>query len=221
MSELVAYDENEEMLPSIPNPYDEVYSAVVSGSAFLPRLQLFIANSAMVKEDKIAQNHYGLVIGKDQVDNLGKEVDVLLLSWRPRALDASDKSNIRASSDVTSDLFKEIQENSKEKDSGCLYGPEFLIYIPAREKFATVLFGSISARNEARNVQPLIGKPCTFKSRLIKTPKYSWQSMIVTPCSTPFMVPTKETMQEVIEEFLQPKEVTGAERAESVSTRVR
>jgi hypothetical protein len=221
MSDLVAYDATEEMLPSVPNPYDENYSAVVSGSAFLPRLQLFIANSEMVKNDKIPMNHYGLVSGKDNVDDMGKEVDVLILSWRPRALDASDKSNIRASSDVPSDLFKEIMEKSKETNSGCMYGPEYLIWVPLREKFATVLFGSVSARNEARNVHPLIGKPCTFKSRLIKTPKYSWQSMIVIPCSTPFMIPEKDVIQEIVEEFLAPKEILGAEKAEEVTTRVR
>lgn len=222
MSELVAYDANESPLPEVTNPYDESYSVVVSGSAFLPRLQLFIAASELVKNGNFPMNHYGLVASKDQVEDLGKEVDVLLLSWRPRALDASDKSNIRASSDVNSDLFKEIQENSKETNSGCMYGPEYLVWVPNREKFATVLFGSISARNEARNVHPLIKKPCTFKSRLIKTPKYSWQSMIVTPCSTPFMIPTEDIIREVIGEFLQPKELLGAEKApDTVGARVR
>jgi hypothetical protein len=222
MPELVPYEPTESMVPDVVNPYDEYYDLVASGGGFLPRLQLFIANSAMVKEDKIAMNHYGLVTGKDQVEDLGKEVDVLLLSWRPRALDTSDKSNIRASSDINSDLFKEIQELSGEENSGAMFGPEYLLWIASRQKYATVLFGSKSARNEARNVSKYMKAPCTFKSRLIKTPKYSWQAMLVTACSTPFLVPTQEDQKPIIEEFLQPREISGAEKAEPVgSTRVR
>jgi hypothetical protein len=219
--ELVPFEPKETLLPGTVNPYAEMYDAVASQGGFLPRLQLFISQSEMVKSEKIQMNHYGLVTGKDQIDDLGREVDVLLIAWRPRALDASDKSNIRASSDMEGDLFKEIQTKSLEVNSGCMYGPEFLVWIPIREKFATVLFGSKSARNEARNVQQYIEKPCTFKSRLIKTPAYSWQAMLVTACSTPFDIPTTDKMVEVVNDFLTPKEIVGAEKVEETAVTAR
>jgi hypothetical protein len=221
MNDLRPYDSNESLLPDLANPYDDQYDKVASVGGLLPRLQLFISSSEMVKTEKIGQNRYGLVTGKDQITDLGKEVDVLILTWRPRALDTSDRSNIRASSDINSDLFKDIQEKAGEQNSGCLYGPEFLLYVPMAEKFATCLFGSKTARNEARSVQAFIGKPATFKSRLIKTNEYSWQAMMIVGCSTPFDIPTKQVMQEVCEEFLHPKEVSGAEKAEVVTTRIR
>ncbi len=191
----------------------------MGGGGFLPRLQLFISNSDLVKRDKIGQNHYGLVTGKDQLDDLGREVDVLLICYRPRALDTSDKENIRASSIVGSDLFKEIQDRAdNEQNSGCLYGPEYLIYVPKSQKFATVLFGSKTSRNEAKNAHQYVGKPCTFKSRLITTPKFSWQAMLVTACSTPFDIPTRDILVEQAKVFLEPKEVTGSEKVEEETT---
>ncbi len=217
--ELVAYDSNEELLPGIVNPYQDQIADVMGGGGFLPRLQLFIANSQPVKEDKIAMNHYGLVTGKDQIDDLGREVDILLMCYRPRALDVSDKENIRASSIVGSDLFNEIQDRADNvANSGCMYGPEYLVYLPVRGKFATILFGSKTSRNEAKNAHQYVGKPCTFKSRLITTPKYSWQAMLVTACSTPFDHPTREVMVEQAKVFLEPKEITGAEKVEEEAT---
>ncbi len=221
MNELRTLDPSKPLLPDLVNPYDDVYDQVSSAGGFLPRLQLFISASEMVKNEKIAMNHYGLVTGKDQVEDLGREVDVLLISWRPRALDASDKSNIRASSDINSNLFQEIREKSGETNSGCMFGPEYLLYIPKKPKFATVLFGSKSARNEARNAQQYIGGPCTFKSRLIKTTEYSWQAMLLTACSTPFDIPDEQTMTDVANEFLTPKEILGSEKVEETNTRVR
>lgn len=215
-NELETYDPSEALLPDLVNQFDDQYDQVASAGGFLPRMQLFIANSALVKESKIPMNHYGLVAAKDNVDDLGKEVDVLLIAWRPRALDTSDKNNIRASSIIASELFQEIKEKSGETNSGCLFGPEFLIWIPSRDKFAGILFGSKSARMEARNVQQFIQKPCTFKSRLIKTSAYSWQAMVVSGCSSPMEIPIKEKLLEVADDFLNnAKEITGAEKVEA------
>jgi hypothetical protein len=217
MSDLQAFD-SKAQLPDVVNPYDDLYGLLASGGSFLPRLQLFISSSEAVKNEKIAQNHYGLVTGKDQIEDLGREVDVFIYSWRPRAIDTSDRSNIRASSEVESDLFKDIQEKADEKNSGCLFGPEFLLWVPIKEVFATMLFGSKSARNEARNVQRYIKNPATFKSKLIKTNEYMWQAPLVTACSTPFSIPSVEKATEVMEEFLTPKEITGAEKVEEPSS---
>jgi hypothetical protein len=211
--ELVSYDPNEELLPDLVNPYEDQFDQIAGSGGFLPRLQLFIANSGPVKKDKIAMNHYGLVTGKDQIEDLGREVDVLMVTFRPRALDTSDTDNIRATSDINGDLFKEIQDKSdNEENSGAMYGPEFLLYVPKVGKFATTLFGSKSARNEAKNAIQYKGRHCTFKSKLIETKKYSWQAMLITACSTPFEIPTREVIMEVATEFLNPKELLGSEK---------
>ena len=70
---------------------DEDFKAVASGSAgFLPRLQLFSGNSDMTKRGKIPIAHYGLVTGRDSVDDLGPEVEILPVSWRPKAMRLTD-----------------------------------------------------------------------------------------------------------------------------------
>ena len=209
------------LVPVIINPYDDVVNEVTSGGDFLPRVQLFIATSDMVKQETIVMNHYGLVTGKDQVEDLGREVDALIICWRPRALDFSDKANIRSSSDVKSELFKEIQEQSGEQNSGCMFGAEYLLWVPSRQLFATIIFGSKSGRMEARNIMQFVGKACTFKSKLITTSKFSWQSPCVTTCSTPFDIPTHEAQVEVADKFLHPKEQPGAEKVVATEQRDR
>src|SRR5689334_16237518 len=60
--------------------------AVAGASAFLPRIQLYGGNSDACKEGKIPIGHYGLATGKDDLQPLGPEVEVLVLAGRAKAL---------------------------------------------------------------------------------------------------------------------------------------
>lgn len=223
MNDLVAYEDENSLIPDVMNPFaeDKETLALLEGGDFLPRLQLFISNSDAVKAEKIPMNHYGLVKGQDIIP-LGKEVDIAIIAYRPRAIDASDKNNVRVSSIPTSDLFREIKDRQDNtKNSGCLYGPEFLVWVPSQEKFATFLCGGRSTRNEARKINALMGKPATLKSRFVDNGTFTWNTPIVTQCTTPFMVPSREEINRVAEEFLHPKEIMGAEKVETSLTRAR
>lgn len=214
--------ENNDLLPDVVNPYEVDKDTMFAGGGFLPRMQLFSTSSDVVKQGDFPMNHYGLVVSKEDIIDLGREVDVAFLGYRPRAIDASDKNNIRASSIIKGDLFKEIQvKQATIKNSGCMWGPEFLLWIPSQEKFATILFGNPTARNEAPKAGALMNRPATFKSRLIDNGTNKWQAIVVIPCSTPFQVPLKEEINRVTEEFYAPKEITGAEKVEEEVTRTR
>jgi hypothetical protein len=231
---------NEQTLAlEIENPYEEELKEALTAGAWLPRFRLFTANSDQVKSEKIIMDHYGLEIGKDNIEDLGREVDVLLITIRPRALDVRDTTNVRASSIIKSELYqdiKDIADNTPGK-SGCLYGPEFLIYVPSKGVFATCHFNNPTARNEAGKVNALmldeellkqgIQKrqitPATFKSKLIDNKKNKWKGMMATRCSTPFSLPSTEDIQKVVNVFLHPKEISGLEevKVEEISSRVR
>ncbi len=222
MSNEIANVVENALLPDVVNPYDENKGEMFAGGGFLPRLQLFTSASDVVKAGTFPINHYGLVISKDQIIDMEREVDVAFIAWRPRAIDASDRNNIRASSITSSDLFKEIKHTQDTvPNSGCMYGPEFLVWVPREEKFATVLFGSKTARNEAPKAGALMHKPATFKSRLIDNGENKWQAMVVIACTTPFQFPAKDEVNRVTAEFLAPKEVFGAEKVEAEVTRAR
>src|SRR4051812_4880407 len=64
---------------------DEAFAGVSTLGSWLPRLMLMSGNSTMVKEDKIGSGRWGLVNGKEVTD-LTKEVNIIILSWRPKAL---------------------------------------------------------------------------------------------------------------------------------------
>jgi hypothetical protein len=176
----------------------------MGGSDFLPRLQLMTDASALVKGDKFTKNHYGLHAGGDPKD-LGKDIDIIVCSVRAKALDTGS-DDIMEVFDINSDAFADIKKRSFEKDSGCMYGPEFLVYIPAAKAFATFFCSSKTARNDAPTIEGYrqAGKPCTLGSRFIEGKSFSWWAWKCTACPTVVTVPDAESFNKNMEQFLNP-----------------
>lgn len=183
---------------------DKTFDGVAAATKFLPRLQLFGSNSGEVKEGKILMGHFGVVTMKGQpIIDLTDTVDVLVVVWRPKALDMSEETVISCF-DVSNDLFREIAAKSDDSDSGCMFGPEFLVWIPSIEKFATFFCGSKTARRESVNIKTLCGRAATFKSHLIKKGKFAWHGPRAFECNTPFTSPPHEELMERVDEFNNP-----------------
>lgn len=198
--------------------YDDKVFDTIAASTFLPRLQLMAASAELCKKGQFPVNHYALIRNKTPED-LTSEVNVLVVCWRPKALDTSGES-IVSFYKVESKEFLAVQAKADVKDSGCMFGPEFLVYIPERKVFASFFCGSKTARNEAPNIKALVGKAATFKSVLIETKKYSWQGIKVVACNTPFELPSPEELQKVATSFMNPKE-SEQELAEETEQRAR
>lgn len=184
--------------------FDEVTS---SGAAYLQRLQLFGSKSDACAEGRIGIGRWGLV-NDDTITDLGEEVDLVVLAFRPKALSIGDGTVI-TSHDVRSDTYAAIKEKSFVKDSGCMYGPEFLVYVPNADIFATYFASSKTARREAKSaIKPLIGCAAIFKCKLIDPPgsRFKWHGPVVLPCSTPMEIPDMEIIQKEIEKFKNPPE---------------
>jgi len=204
------------LVPIVENPYSAQDFLEVSGTQFLPRLQLFTSKSGPTSEGKIAMNHFGLVSFKDNIIDLGLETNVLVINWRPRALDTSDRSNIRSSFDPKSELFQEIRAKSAVQNSECQFGPEYLLWAFQAEMFCTFFMGGATTRNEAKVFHVLLSRVATMKSRLIKTEKYTWQSPFGVPCTeNGFNFPPPEKLIEVQTQFLNASEQPGLEKASS------
>lgn len=188
---------------------DDAFDKVAAGK-FLARIQFMSSSSEPCKAGEFPVNHYALFKSKTPID-LTAEVNVLVVSWRPKALRIGDA--VMAFYDVENPEFKKIVEESDVQDSGCMYGPEFLCYIPAMKEFATFFMGSKSARNESPNLKALMGKGATLRSQKIQNKKYTWQSPQIVPCSTPFDLPAVEEIKKVAEQFMNPP-VTEVETVE-------
>lgn len=183
---------------------DQALIEVGASTAFLPRIQLFGGSSDAVKEQKIGIGRYGIVRGKDQIEDLGPEVDTLVCAGRVKALDVSGDTPL-TSYDHKSDLFKEIAAGSGEENSRKMYGPEYLLWIPSIKTFATFFLSSPTARRESGTIHARLRKAATLKAKLITGKKHKWHGPVITPCSNPFELPDADILQDEIAKFINPK----------------
>ncbi len=202
---------------------DKMFGEIAKGASYLCRLQLFTAGSKECKAGRFAMNHYGYVISKEKITDLGKTVDIFPLSWRPKALQILPTGDILSKYDPTDPEFKRIAETSEQPNSGCMYGPEFLVWVPAIKQFASFFMSSKSMRIEAPNLKEKLDeeRAATLDSVFVETKKYSWQTPVVKPCSTPFEVPDAETIIAAVTKFKNPPkdEIEAAEPAETARPR--
>jgi hypothetical protein len=180
---------NPDEVSSIPAKYDDEAFDAATSAKYLPRLQLMTSNSGKCK----------------------KSCDVLVVDWRPKALEIGEQ--IVSIFDHESPEFKRIQVEAEGKDSGCMWGPEFLVYVPASGVFATFFMGTKSSRRESPALKALLHKAATLTSHEIKTPAFTWYAPQVTKCTTEFDLPDKESLKEVVDKFRSP-DATEVERVE-------
>lgn len=183
--------------------FDDDAFQELTKTSFIPRLQLCGGNSEAVKEGKIPIKHYALATTKDDLRDLGETVDVIPLALRMCAVRIAG-DQVTSYYDHNSPEFKQVIVDSEQPDSRCMYGPQFLLWVPAVGEFCTFLFGNKSTRREARNLRPLMGKGATLKTKFIKTAKYSWHVPIVVACNSQLSVPNQERMDKTIQVFNNP-----------------
>jgi len=192
-----------ELVPQIEGGSLEEFTATCAGSDYLPRFKLFGSKSDAVAEGKILPGHWGLDVD-GEITDLGPEVELVIVTWRTTAIQTSPDFVI--CHDSKSRVYDGIKAMSTVKDSGCMYDPEFLVWIPEVSTFATLHMNSKTARREAKKIGPLIGKAATFKCKLIDPPgsKYKWHGPVVIPCSSPLTVPDAAVVVGEAEKFRNP-----------------
>ncbi len=177
-----------------------------SDASYLNRFQLFGSKTDAVAEGKIPPGHYGIVEG-DDIIGLGESVDVVVLSVRPKAMDLSNREDIITVFDIKSELFTEIKRKSGVKDSGCIYGPEFLLWLPDGKQFVTYFMSNKTSRKEAKILFPLVGRNATLKVRLASSARHKWHAPVVRQCTTHLNVPDKDAGNPQVHNFQYPESV--------------
>jgi hypothetical protein len=183
---------------------------------YLPRIQL-ITKGKYVDTGKIAPGHWGVPqAGGEDIEDLGVKIDVLPLMARPKAMDVSDHDAIITVYDPNCDEFKRIM--TAPKDSGCMWGPTYLVYERSTEKFYELFFCNASGRTEAAKLKAFLPnaegvQAATLSIRYKKKPQYSWHVPVITKCTMPFDdIPSTEVFDEYIAKFREVK--GGVERVE-------
>lgn len=223
-------------LPS-SNADEKEFEKLAGEGKYLQRMQLYTGRSKLCGTGAIGVNEWGLPQrGGEEVTSLGKTCDFIVLARRGKAMDMSDLDEIISNYDMQSDEFKRIQKESEGQDSGCSYGPEFLLWSP-KSGLVTYYANSATSRGESKKLfgfLPTDGQgvdsltPVTFGSRSIKGKKYTWQGPTFHKCSTPVDLSTldEDNLMEEIVKFLNPtsnarSEGVSAEEATAVSSRER
>lgn len=175
-------------LPAMSQEMFGQLAEVSKGSDFLARIQL-VTKGKYVDTGKIAPGRWGVPQpgGEDIVD-LGATIDVVPFAARPKALDVSDKSAIISNYDLNSPEFQRIK--NAPKNTGCMWGPSFLVLERNTGRLYELFFGNASGRSEAGKLRPFLPNPspspATLSIRYKKTPEYGWHVPVVTKCSEPF-----------------------------------
>jgi len=203
-------------LPAVNVESLESLDEVAKGSDFLPRIQL-ITKGKYVDTGKIKPGHWGVPLpGGDEIEDLGEKIDVVPLDYRPKALDVNDKDAIVAVYDTSDPEFQRIKQ--APKNSGCMWGPSFLVLERSTGKLYELFFGNKSGRNEAGKLKPFLlsRAPVSLGIRYKKMPEYGWHVPVVTKCSEPFDLDaikvTEEQVAKELEVFQNPEK--GAEKVE-------
>lgn len=187
------------------NPLATKQDAFISGMAteWVPRLQLNSASSQYGKQHVEHINTYGIIRSETDVTILGKSVTILPLAFRPMALDMRvDKP--KSYHDPASAEFKAVQSISGGKDSKCMWGAQFLLWLPEAKQFVTFFLGSKSSRKLGPSFNSRINKSAKLGSETIKTPDYVWQNPTIED-GPPFSeMPTREELTMQVERFLNP-----------------
>ena len=194
-------------VPQLPSTYTESWDDVVKSGDFISRIQLYGSNSNAVKKDHIQQGRYGFPKAADEIVDLGKEVQCIPLAWAFKAMQFNGDEQPIVSTDPKDATFQKIKAVADEGGmSGCVYGIEFLLYLPSVpsgvDNYVTLFLNSASSRREATNFRGLLGKAASLKVRLASNKKGTWHVPTISTCSAPFeRVPDEAELLAKIEQF--------------------
>jgi hypothetical protein len=218
-------------LPATQRGDDEEFGELAKGGDFLGRLQLYSKGKAIDK-GLVKPGTWGIPESDEDIVDLGDSIDCLVLARRPKALDMSDKEAIVVNYDMKSDEFQRIADAAGGTDSGCMFGPSFLVVERSTGRMLEYFCGTKSTRSEAKKIyaflplteqqiadrgldcEPHGPLPFTMGCRLVEKGRFSWHVPVVKKCSTPFTkMPTMAAAAKEIERFLNPPE-EGVEKVQ-------
>jgi hypothetical protein len=169
---------------------------------YLGRLQLMTGGTKEVKAEQFPANHFAHIKDKN-LEDLGDSVDVVVVAWRPKALDMND--GVAEVFDQESSEFQRIEKQASVKDSNCMYGPEYLCWVPSINTFAVFYMGTASARRESPNMQARLEKGATLGKQFIETKNFSWWAPKITPCNEDLSpLPDADLLKKWWEKFNNP-----------------
>ena len=180
----------DEFLSGLPAPTDVKVATDLGGAGiYLPYLTITQGSSPLCAPPySWPQGNFALKQGRSEVHNLGKELDVFICDWRPKAM-FSDKARnvIKAIHDHEDPEFEEFKAKAEEREKGFFWGYEFLLYHGTTGKFMTMFCNNATLRRAAREKGfSYLHKKAIISTKPIQDKDYSWWGIELTPLTTAF-----------------------------------
>lgn len=172
---------------------------MTNARTFLPSLKLYTSATDEAKEGKIPVLSYGITKKKgDPIVDLGKEPVVIPITYHFKALRKAPDGTYLMFHDHTSDAFKEVQKLSEVKDSGCMWGPEVLLFVPGQSEFKYVswFLMAMTTRPAAAEAMSFAGRPVRLGSEKRENKKKQvWFVPSIKPASESVEAPDPGEME--------------------------
>ncbi len=199
--------------------------AMTSSSTFLQRMQLYSKGKSGASGTIIEGGHFGIPKSSDDILDLGTSVDMLVIARKAKAIDMSDIDNIIVSNSPSDNEFKRIVDAADNtRDSGCAYGPTYLVYERSTSSFYELFMGNKSGRYASGKINEFLpsvvdGTPSfptmTLASDYITKGKWNWFAPKPSACLTAIDLPDTEALKNEIERFMKPEGEEGVETVEA------
>lgn len=169
---------------------DDVFNELTIQGSFLPRVNLYTGRSKLCERGIVPKDNWGVMTGKDKITVLGENIHCVPLAYRPMALDLRDKKAV-AYFDPSSPKFTECKNISTEKDSKCMAGIQFLLYIQ-NFGLATYYCASKSAKMLAPKIRKLINGYVTLGSHTVEAGEWVFRAPTIVVSNVEFELPHEE-----------------------------
>lgn len=215
----------------------ELDKKLLSNADYLPQVRVYGSQNEVVKEGLFPMGHFGLYITKDNIIDLGKSFDCLVITDRPRAMIITSAKPV-SYYDPESEEFNHVLAQSNAGKQGYAAGYEYLLWVPSVKQLGLFLMGSKTLRSRSAAVQALLhdeqGQPIedleqriiTFKMELVRgkvrdketkeIKEFTWHAPEVFKCSTPIDLPEiDDKFKKQVEDFKNPSDESDMELADT------
>lgn len=194
---------------------------VTTSNSYLPRFDIIGNNHEKLEDPDSGYARGDIVLVKSKEDwvNFGREVPILLLDVRPKAIQF--KPRFLEVFDPTSKIFAELEERaSRPGMSGAAFGPEYLVWVPGDIRvMASLYLRNDTGRREAPNFDALLPRfggngVALLKSHIFKNAKkQSWPGYQIESYDGDIEYPDWEQQAQIINRFKNPPSTTAGEEA--------
>jgi hypothetical protein len=168
-----------------------------AGEVFVS-LRLMAGLSEAVMANNAPQGVWAVVNGEECIANLGKEVVIIPVAYTRKALDVSDKENVKVSYDANSDVYKDIANRVPDDTQHIFTGVEYLFYIDGYG-FAPYYCASKSAKIAAQNaLGSSINHVIILGVKLVKKQHTYFVPRVIKDGTPVINLPTEESVEKAI-----------------------